>query len=274
MREYLGARGARFAIFPGSGLARKNPAVPDGRRARRDLAALGAAERRDQARVGRDDRRPPGEAHLLRAALVQEARGGAGPRTRHVVRRPARRRPARAVRRHRPCRRPRALHPARARPGGVAGRAAGTASTRRTRRCSRRRRSSSTGPGDATSSSTSTRSSTSTTPASVTTWSAARTSTPGGSASGRSGRSCSPSTRAMLTHDAADAGARARLPDPLAKDGRRVRGDGRTAASTSATTSSRGRPTTASRSTSPSRPSTGSRPTTSPGTCPGCARSW
>ncbi len=26
MREYLGARGARFAIFPGSGLARKNPA--------------------------------------------------------------------------------------------------------------------------------------------------------------------------------------------------------------------------------------------------------
>src|SRR3546814_8765962 len=24
-REYLGARGARFAIFPGSGLARKNP---------------------------------------------------------------------------------------------------------------------------------------------------------------------------------------------------------------------------------------------------------
>ena len=25
MREYLGARGARFAIFPGSGLARKNP---------------------------------------------------------------------------------------------------------------------------------------------------------------------------------------------------------------------------------------------------------
>ena len=25
MREYLGARGAKFAIFPGSGLHRKNP---------------------------------------------------------------------------------------------------------------------------------------------------------------------------------------------------------------------------------------------------------
>ena len=63
MREYLGARGARFAIFPGSGLQGKQPAVPDGRRAGRDLAAVGAAERRDQARVGRAARRPPGQAH-------------------------------------------------------------------------------------------------------------------------------------------------------------------------------------------------------------------
>ena len=40
-REYLGARGARFAIFPGSGLS-EEPAVPDGRRARRDQPAVGA----------------------------------------------------------------------------------------------------------------------------------------------------------------------------------------------------------------------------------------
>ena len=61
-REYLGARGTRFAIFPGSGLKGRNPAVPHGRRARRDRPALGAPERRDQAGVGRAARRPPGQA--------------------------------------------------------------------------------------------------------------------------------------------------------------------------------------------------------------------
>ena len=52
-REYLGARGARFAIFPGSGLHRKNPQFLMAARAGRDRPALGPPERRDQARVGR-----------------------------------------------------------------------------------------------------------------------------------------------------------------------------------------------------------------------------
>ena len=76
----------------------RQPGVPDGRRARRDRPALGAAERRHPARVGRADRRSPRQAHLQRAALVQEARGRDGPRARHPVRRPAGRRPAGAVR--------------------------------------------------------------------------------------------------------------------------------------------------------------------------------
>ena len=63
--RYLGARGARFAIFPGSVLRGKNPQFLMAARARRDLAAVGPAERRDQARVGRAARRPPGQADLV-----------------------------------------------------------------------------------------------------------------------------------------------------------------------------------------------------------------
>ena len=77
-REYLGARGTRFAIFPGSGLKGKNPQflmagelVETGRLWARQNAAI-------RAGVGRADRQPPGQAHLLRAALVAEARGGDG----------------------------------------------------------------------------------------------------------------------------------------------------------------------------------------------------
>ena len=100
--------------LPGQRAAPEEPAVPDGRRARRDLAALGPAERRDQARVGRGARRAPGEAHLLRAALVEEARRGDGPRAGHAVRRTARRRPARVLRQGRRRAGARAVHPARA----------------------------------------------------------------------------------------------------------------------------------------------------------------
>ena len=91
----------------------RKPGVPDGRRARRDRAPLGATERRDPARVGRADRRAPRQAHLLRAALVQEARGRDGLRAGHPVRRPARRGPAGAVRPDRPGAEPRDVHPSR-----------------------------------------------------------------------------------------------------------------------------------------------------------------
>ncbi len=84
--------------LPGQRAGAEEPAVPDGRRARRDQPALGPPERRDQAGVGRAARRRPGEAHLLRAALEQEARGRDGLRAGDAVRRPAGRRPARVVR--------------------------------------------------------------------------------------------------------------------------------------------------------------------------------
>ena len=83
--------------LPRQRAAREEPGVPDGRRAGRDRPAVGPAERRDQARVGRAARRAPGEAHLQRAALVEEAGRGDGLRAGHAVRRPAGRRPARAA---------------------------------------------------------------------------------------------------------------------------------------------------------------------------------
>ncbi len=80
---------------------------------------MGPAERGDQARVGRAPRRAPGQAHLLRAALVPQACRRDGPRAGHVVRRAAGGGPPRAVRQDRPAPRPRAVHPARARPARV-----------------------------------------------------------------------------------------------------------------------------------------------------------
>ena len=154
-------------------------AVRDVRRARGDLEAVGPGERRDQAGVGRGARRAPGQAHLLRAALVQEAGRGDGLRAGHPVRRPAGRRAAGVLRQGGRRGQPRAVHPARpglrrvVDPAAVHGRATGS--------CSTRSSSSSTGPGAATSWSTSTRCSTSTTPGSAPRWSPARTSTPGGS---------------------------------------------------------------------------------------------
>ena len=97
------------------------PARPrDGRRAGRDLAPLGTAERRHRPAVGRAARRRPGQAHLLRAVLVEEARVGPRPRARHPVRRTAGRRPRRTPRPAPARRRARAVRPARARAGGVA----------------------------------------------------------------------------------------------------------------------------------------------------------
>ena len=80
-REYLGARGTRFAINPGSSVGRRVAAAGDGRRDRRDHAALGPDGGGDQRRAGRTGRRPPGQAQLLRAALVG-AVGGRAWRTR------------------------------------------------------------------------------------------------------------------------------------------------------------------------------------------------
>ena len=92
-REYLGARGARFAIFPGSGAGAEAARVGDGRRAGRDVAAVGPRRRADRPEVGRAARRAPRLAHLLRAALGREPRlrrgDGAGDALRAADRRPA-----------------------------------------------------------------------------------------------------------------------------------------------------------------------------------------
>ena len=169
------------------------PRLPDGRRAGRDLAAVGAGRTpRIEPEWAERARRPPGQAHLLRAALVAQARGGDGPRAGHAVRRPARRRPPRPVRPDRPAARPRAVHPARARPGRVGH--PPPVLRRQHARCSRRSRSSSTGPDAATSSSTRRRSSTFYDARVGEDVVSGRTSTSGGSARGRSSPTCSPST--------------------------------------------------------------------------------
>ena len=70
--EYLGARGTKFAVFPGSGLAKKLRRHPHRAQAepRRNLAAVGQDRRRDRTRMGRADRRAPGQAELQRASRV------------------------------------------------------------------------------------------------------------------------------------------------------------------------------------------------------------
>ena len=87
MREYLGARGAKFAIFPGSGLSRKQPQylmAGELVETSRLWARQNAAIKPEWAERLAGDL---GEAHLLRAALVQEARGRDGLRAGHPVRR-------------------------------------------------------------------------------------------------------------------------------------------------------------------------------------------
>ena len=92
-------------------------ALGDGRRAGGDLPAVRAHRRPDRAGVDRAARRAPGQAHLLGAALVAQARGRRRHRARHAARHPDRRRPQRRPRPHRPGDRTRAVHPARARRG-------------------------------------------------------------------------------------------------------------------------------------------------------------
>ena len=198
--------------------AREEPGVPDGRRAGRDRPALGPAERRDQARVGRAARRPPGQAHLHRAALVEEARRGDGLRAGHACT-ASRWSPTGScqLRQGRPRRWPASCSSGTR--SCTASGPAGTASSPRTSGCSRRPRSSSTAPGAATSSSTSTRCSTSTTPGSAPRSSAARTSTPGGSRSGSDRPDLLTFDPAMLTHDTAEEVRADGLPRGLAGRG-------------------------------------------------------
>ena len=164
-REYLGARGARFAIFPGLGAVQEAAALVMAAELVETSRLWARVERRDRAGVGRAARRAPGQAHLQRAALVEEAGRGDGLRAGHAVRRPAGRRPDASTTAR--------IDPALSRELFIRhALVEGDWDThhrffaRTTPRCSTRSRSWSTGPAAATSSSTTRRSSTSTTPGS------------------------------------------------------------------------------------------------------------
>ena len=109
LREYLGARGIRFAIFPGSGLRKERPQAVMAAETRRDLAAVRPHGRRDRPRLGRAPRGRPGEAPGQRAALVEGCRRRRRLREGHPVRGRDHPAPPRAVRADRPGRRSREL---------------------------------------------------------------------------------------------------------------------------------------------------------------------
>ena len=221
-RDYLGARGARFAIFPGSGLFKSQPdlvmaaeLVETSRLWGRQNAAIDPVW---AERLGGDlVKRTYSEPHWSKkreSALAHErvTLYGVPLVADRVV--PARPAPAR--------RGPRAVRPARARAGGVAR----PAPVLRDQPPAARggRASSSTGPAATTSWSTRRRCSTSTTPGSRPTWSPARTSTPGGSRSAAPAPTCSPSTprcwctrapSAATTTTSPTSGTRDRLTLPL-----------------------------------------------------------
>ncbi|GAA2802202.1 DUF3418 domain-containing protein [Nonomuraea dietziae] len=159
IQEYIGARNARFAIFPGSALARKQPAWVMSARAGGDQQAVGAGQRQDRARLGGAAGPAPDQAHLLEPHW--EKKQGAVVAMEKVtrVRRAARRRPQGRLRQDRPpsCR-------VSCSSGTPSSRATGTghhAFLKENRSCSARSRSWRTAPAAATSWSTTRRCSTS-----------------------------------------------------------------------------------------------------------------
>ena len=83
---YLGTRGIRFYLHPGSGLAKKGREVGAGGRIDRNDETLRPLRREDRARMDRGGRRRPGRAQLFRSALGQGARRGDRRRARRAVR--------------------------------------------------------------------------------------------------------------------------------------------------------------------------------------------
>ena len=176
--EYLGARGTRFAVFPGSGLARKPPdwlvaaeLVETSRLWARTVAAV------------EPEWVEPVAAHLVKRSYSeprwsrsagQRGRAGEG----HPVRDPDHRRPDGAAAADRPGAGARAVHPPRPGRGRLADPAPLLPRQRQADRGGRAP--SSSGPGAAAWSRGRTRCTRSTTPGSRPTWSPPATSTPGG----------------------------------------------------------------------------------------------
>ena len=234
-REYVGARGARFAIFPGSALAQAAARLGDGRRAGRDVAAVGAHGGADRPALGRAAGRAPRQAHAT-ASRAGSAGAASVVATERVTLYGLPIVAGRTVAYGRidPALVARAVHPPRAGRGRL-GHAARVL-RREPAAASRRSRRSRTARAGATSSSTTRRCSTSTTRGSRPTSSRARTSTAGGA------------TRAAPTRAAdvpARAAGRARRRERRRAAGRRRWKQGELDAAAAATASSRAPRTTA-----------------------------
>ncbi len=89
-QEYLGARGTKFAINPGSSLARTPPPLVMAAEIVETTRLWARTVAPDHGRAGRTGGRSPAQAQLRRAALVGAGRSRARVRDRHVVRRPHR----------------------------------------------------------------------------------------------------------------------------------------------------------------------------------------
>ena len=196
---------------PGSALFKKPPRFVMSAELVETSRLWARVNARDRARVDRAARRPPAEAHVQRAALGEGPGGRDGVREGHAVRR-ADRRPAQGQLRPDRRRRPPATCSSATRWSRATG-GRTTSSSTTTANCSARSRSWSTAPGAATSSWTTRRCSTSTTSGCPTTWSRARTSTPGGSTSAREEPELLDFERSMLINEAAEAVTKDDYPD-------------------------------------------------------------
>ena len=177
-----GARNSRFVLAPGIGADQAAAALGRGGRPGRDQPAVRPDRRAHRARGGRAGGRPPGAAHLQRAALGCQARCGDGLRAGDALRPAAGGAPSRRVRAGRA-----GGWPASCSSGTRWSRGTGrpaTTSSATTRGCARNSRSWRSGPAAATCWSVTTRSTRSTTPASPPRSCRRGTSTGGGRNSG------------------------------------------------------------------------------------------
>ena len=209
--EYLGARSAKFAVFPGSALFKKPPRWIMSA----ELVETSRLWARVNARIEPEWVEPLAQ-HLVKRTLQRAALGegpgrGDGVREGDALRRPARRAAQGELRADRPRRSPASCSSAT--PWSRATGAPTTSSSTTTASCSARSRSWSTAPGAATSWSTTRRSSTSTTRGCPNTSCPAPTSTRGGSTSAREEPELLNFEHSMLINENAEAVTKADYPD-------------------------------------------------------------
>ena len=118
-REYRGARDARFVIAPGSVLTKRPPRWVMAAELVETDRLRAAARGDDPTGVGRADRRPPGQALVRRAVVGRESGPCPDRRDGHALRPPDRGQSHGRARPGRSEPRPGAVHPSRARGGGV-----------------------------------------------------------------------------------------------------------------------------------------------------------